>query len=434
MRYIQGLVLAAALLPAAVSAQQVAVGGWVNKVDAANSTVTIRTLANPRTIQVAPNAVIRINGTFGRLDQIPANSEVSITTERDPNGVLMATQISARSVGPEPPAAALPGSVVQGTLVGLNVPNNTITLRTSSGDHVYSLGSAPILVNGVRGSLRSFRVGQMVQLQRALPTAASTDYITQAVWVLPTQSRVAGYQATAPRPVSAFKVRSRTLAYRKTYRSKKSTSRQRTRRKTHRTRTRTRRQAMLSGAEAAAVLAGTAPVTAAVVPISVAVTPPTAAGVVTAAPAAVASPGVIYVTPGAADFAVPPVTAVPAVPATGGVVVAAPATTAPSATNQAGTTDVGIPDVRHQSAASSQPAAGVGNPRNQTVAPNAVGVQAVPAAPGVPDPRFQSTSPGIVPGLTVPAVPGTPAPIGRPGFVGPRVLAPRPMVAPAAPR
>src|SRR5437879_3697594 len=161
MRYIHTVVLAAALqIPAAVLAQQVSVGGWVNGVDTANSTITIRTLANPRTVQVAPNAVIRVNGHTARLDQIPANSEASITTERGPTGVLTATQISVGSSGPQPSAAAPPGSVVQGFLVGMNIPNNTLTLRTTSGDHVYSLGTAPILVNGVRGSIRNFRLGQ----------------------------------------------------------------------------------------------------------------------------------------------------------------------------------------------------------------------------------------------------------------------------------
>src|SRR2546423_1640061 len=153
MRYIQSLALAAALqVPAVVSAQQVPVAGWVNRVDTANSTITIRTLANPRTVQVAPNAVIRVNGIVSRLDQIPANSAITITTERGPTGVLTATQINVQSSGSQPAAAAPPGSTVQGTLVGVNIPDNTVTVRTISGDHVIPLGTAPILVNGVRGS------------------------------------------------------------------------------------------------------------------------------------------------------------------------------------------------------------------------------------------------------------------------------------------
>src|SRR5207248_10609114 len=119
--------------------------------------------------------------------------------------------------------------------------------------------------------IRNFRLGQTIQLQRTLPTAASTDYITQAVWVLPAHYRVAGYQATAVRPASRATVRrytvvrSRTRGYRKTYRSRKSSSRHRTRLARHRTRSRTRRQAMLSsaGIQAAAALAGTAPLGAA---------------------------------------------------------------------------------------------------------------------------------------------------------------------------
>src|SRR4051812_18605875 len=106
MRHIQSLALAAALqVPAIVSAQQIAVSGWVNRIDAANSAITIRTLANPRTIQVAPNAVVLVNGVVSRLDQIPANSEITLTTQKGPTGVLTATQVTVHSSGPQTSAA-----------------------------------------------------------------------------------------------------------------------------------------------------------------------------------------------------------------------------------------------------------------------------------------------------------------------------------------
>jgi hypothetical protein len=80
------------------------------------------------------------------------------------------------------------GSLVRGTLVGMDIPNNSITLRTSSGDHTVPLGTAPIYVNGVRGSTRNLRVGQVIQVERTLPTEASQTYVTQMVRVLPAQS------------------------------------------------------------------------------------------------------------------------------------------------------------------------------------------------------------------------------------------------------
>jgi len=84
----------------------VTVGGWVNGIDNTGSSITIRTLANPRTVQLSPNVVVRINGVVSRLDQIPANSAVSITAERGPTGVLTATRISVSTSGPQPSAAA----------------------------------------------------------------------------------------------------------------------------------------------------------------------------------------------------------------------------------------------------------------------------------------------------------------------------------------
>jgi hypothetical protein len=191
--------LAVLPLPAVVFAQQITITGWVDSVDTANSTVTIRTLNNPRTVQVAPNAVIRVNGVVSRLDQLPANAEISIIAEKGPNDVVRATQITVGSSGAQPAAAVPPGSVVMGTLVGMNIPANTITVRTRSGDQAVPLGAAPIFINGRNGSTRDLRVGQIVRIERALPTEGSTDYVTQVIRVLPAGGRAGVGGATGAR-------------------------------------------------------------------------------------------------------------------------------------------------------------------------------------------------------------------------------------------
>ena len=107
MRLASCLILAAALLlPAAVEAQSINIAGWVQRVDVGNDTITIRTLDNPRTVPVAPNAVIRVNGVVSTLERLPFNSSITVTAEKGPDGVVRATAISARSVTPQPPAAA----------------------------------------------------------------------------------------------------------------------------------------------------------------------------------------------------------------------------------------------------------------------------------------------------------------------------------------
>lgn len=189
MRLVSCVSLAAALLiPSAAYAQHITVAGWVQRVDAANAAITIRTLATPRTIPVAPNAVIRLNGALSGLNRLPINASVSIVAEKGPDGVLRATQISAESMTREPAAAAPPGAVVRGRIVGIDIPDNTITVRTTAGDYPVPLGTASIYVNGARGSTRDLRMGQTVEVDRSLPTPASTDYVTQTVRVLPANS------------------------------------------------------------------------------------------------------------------------------------------------------------------------------------------------------------------------------------------------------
>jgi hypothetical protein len=186
MRFMPCIALALVLLlPSAVSAQQISLAGWVDRVDAANATLTIRTLDMPRTLQVAPNAAIRINGVVSRLDQLPFNSPVSIIAEKDANGVLHVTQISAQTTGRQPAAAAPPGAIVRGTLVGIDIPQGRVTVRTPAGDYPVALGTASIYVNGAVGSSRDLRLGQMVEIDRIQPTPASSDFVTQAVRVLP---------------------------------------------------------------------------------------------------------------------------------------------------------------------------------------------------------------------------------------------------------
>lgn len=193
MRHTVCIALVIALfIPAAALAQEVTVGGWVDRVDTATSTVTLRTLSGKRTIEVAPNAVISGNGAATRLNQIPIGSRIWITAQSGPQGVLRATRIRVQGAGRSTAAAYPAGSVVTGRLVGINIPENQVTLRTSAGDFSLPLGSAPIVRNGRVVTTRDLRVGQQIQVVRSLPTTASTDYITQSVHIMPT-SRVAAW-------------------------------------------------------------------------------------------------------------------------------------------------------------------------------------------------------------------------------------------------
>lgn len=435
MRWIPCVAVAATLpIPAVVLAQPVTVGGWVDRVDTTNSTITIRTQANPRTIQIAPNVTVRLNNAAIRLDQIPADGEVSIIAERGPTGVLQATQINVRSTGRQPAAVAPAGSFVRGTLVGINVPNNTITVRTASGDFNVPLGTAPIVRNGVRASTRDLQTGQAVQVERNLPTTASTQYVTQMVSILP---EVASRPSAALRRSSGGPtVRTKTAGARSSYRSRKKRSRSRSASKT-----RTRRQVlrpevwkgtrfqpeiifdpvpttvaargdttrMSSGGRAivpsasapimngASVVPGAAPVPGAAVLPGTAATPDTIAGPgVVIAPGTVVVPGVAAA-PGAAFGS-----SVPAQTTTPDARQQSPST---AATGAAGLVDRGTalssPNV------GANPTAGVADPRFQSPAtPGAL-------SPTVGDPRTQS-----------PLVPGTVAPGVAPGFFQPGATAP----------
>jgi hypothetical protein len=196
MRLTACLIIAAALqVPAAVVAQQITIAGWVDRVDTQNSTVTIRTLSNPRTIQVAPDAVIRVDGQVRRLDQLPINSRISIIAQQGPNDVLRATQLTSESATGQPAAGYPPGSQVTGRLVEMDIPSNQITLRTQSGDFTVPLGTAPLLRNGTPITVRDLQIGQWIQVERTLPTEGSTEYVTQTVRVL---LRAPTIQDTAP--------------------------------------------------------------------------------------------------------------------------------------------------------------------------------------------------------------------------------------------
>jgi hypothetical protein len=66
----------------------------------------------------------------------------------------------------------------------MNIPANQITLRTQAGDFTVPMGTAPILINGKRGTTRHLRVGQLIHVERTLPTEGSTDYVTQFVRIM----------------------------------------------------------------------------------------------------------------------------------------------------------------------------------------------------------------------------------------------------------
>jgi hypothetical protein len=461
MRYLFSLIAAAGLLlPGAALAQRVNLGGWVGRVDTANSTITVRTLGNPRTLPVAPNAVIRLNGAPSRLDQLPLNSSINIVAEPNPNGVLQVTQIVAGTDIRQPAASAPPGAIVRGTLVGVNIPDNTVSLQTESGIHVYSLGNAPIMVNGVTGSIRNLQLGEMIQLDRSLPTAASTDYVTQMVHVLPaarrpiaSPARPAYSRTGTRRPIARRAVRSasgtmtgttaagtmvgsyagkvvhgtirsRTLAYRSHYASRHSTRRHRRhyrrhrRRMVHRSRARShrRRRHMASsmsavpntGIVAATGRGGVAPAPRAATATATSGT--AVPGAVSTAPAVVApSPAYVY---GTGGTYVPPFSGVVSstTPTTGAVANPA-ATTTPNARQQSPLTGAApatiLPPQNQAAAAANAAAAGVPNPRFQAIPPGSTLGTGV-ATPGIPNARFQGLSP-VVPQPTAPR----PAPVIR---------------------
>jgi hypothetical protein len=252
MRPLLYLSLAAALqVPTALYAQQVTVAGWLDRIDAANGTLTLRTFGNPRTIQVAPNATVRINGAAARIEQLPLDSQISVIAEKGPDGMLHAVQISARGTIGSPTAGSPAGSVISGRLVGLNLPMNQITVRTSTGDFAVPLGTAPIIINGAGGSTRGLRLGQTVRIERALPTEGSTEYVTQAVHVTAAPvtgaARAVGAAATGAgivdrgTPIAGSRsgavVRSSTRGYRRSItRSRSARARHRSRRANRRAR------------------------------------------------------------------------------------------------------------------------------------------------------------------------------------------------------
>jgi len=202
MRWIRYLGVAAALVvPAAVIAQQAIIAGWVDSVDTQANTLTVRGTGNPRIIQVAPNAVIRINGQATRLDQLPKDGQVSLIAQKLPSGVLQAIEINVGGTGNSRETAAYPaGSVVDGQLVRIDVPANQITLRTNSGNFVVSLGSAPIKWNGIPVSTRYLQLGQQLRVIRTVPTGGATDYVTQSIYILrPAQTAVKSSRATLAR-------------------------------------------------------------------------------------------------------------------------------------------------------------------------------------------------------------------------------------------
>jgi len=203
MRWMIGLGVVAVLqVPAAVMAQQAVVSGWVDSVDNQANTLTIRGSGNPRTIQVAPDAVIRVNGQTTRLDQLPRDGQITVMAQKLPSGVLQATEINVR-LPATPRAAAYPaGSVVDGQLVRIDVPANQITMRTSSGNFMVPLGSAPITWSGRRVSTRYLQLGQQLRVMRSIPTGGATDYVTQSIYILrpaPTATRTATVRRSSSR-------------------------------------------------------------------------------------------------------------------------------------------------------------------------------------------------------------------------------------------
>jgi hypothetical protein len=190
---ISGILAAVLGLCATAWAQEVVFRGYVQKVDPLNATITLRTTGNPRIVPVAPSAVVMLRGKAVTLEQIPLNSEVSITAVKDAQNVARATRITIETPRDMPSAASGPGGLVRGTVVGIHLPSNSIRVRTLSGDARVDLGTAPIMVNGRETNTAAIRLGDTVEIQRVAGTDAGTELTTRLVTIT---GRAAGYRAT----------------------------------------------------------------------------------------------------------------------------------------------------------------------------------------------------------------------------------------------
>jgi len=191
-----GTLAAVAGLCATAWAQEVTFRGYIQKVDPTNATITLRTTGNPRVVPVSPSAVIMLRGKQATLDQIPLNSEVSITAVRDAQRVEHATQITVETARDLPPAASGPAGLVRGTVVGIHLPSNTLRVQTLSGEVRVPLGSAPIMFRGREQSTRALQLGDTVEVQRQVATDAGTEMTTRLITIT---SRAAGYRSSTSR-------------------------------------------------------------------------------------------------------------------------------------------------------------------------------------------------------------------------------------------
>jgi len=192
--WILGAVLAGLTVPA--QAQRVTTGGVVDRVDPTAGSITIRKANNARQeISVSPDANLTIGGRKGLLGEIMFNANVSMLAWRDRTGRLHADTVRVtQPTAPTRSAAAVPGTIVQGQIAGVNAQGGTVVLKTSTGFRNVDLGLAPIMRNGRDVPLSRLRPGDYIQVQHVLPEGAQAPVPSLAL-VLPPQ-RVAGSRQT----------------------------------------------------------------------------------------------------------------------------------------------------------------------------------------------------------------------------------------------
>lgn len=184
-------------------AQRVSTTGFVDRIDAANGVLTLR---SQRQLMINPDAELTINGRPGMLGDIQYNAEVSVLSWRDRGGVLHAdvvrvtqTEVSPRVARREPAlaprsAAVSPGTVITGRVAGIIPTTGTLILRTPTGFRNVSLGTAPIMLNGRAVTLFDLAMGDRVQVQHQYPTGGLAPLPSVAVVLTPQQ--VAGSRQT----------------------------------------------------------------------------------------------------------------------------------------------------------------------------------------------------------------------------------------------
>jgi hypothetical protein len=144
--------------------------GYVQRVDPASGTITLRKSTGQQTILVVPEAKLTIDGRKGLLNDIMYNARAEILAWRDPFHALRADEVKIlQPRDPTWPASSGPGMLVQGEVVGLISELGTLIIKTPVGNRNVAIGTAPVLLNGRPATLLDLAVGDRVQVQHTIP-------------------------------------------------------------------------------------------------------------------------------------------------------------------------------------------------------------------------------------------------------------------------